>query len=90
VEDRPDPGGADRDRHPVRDGGFAIEREKRAATLGKMLRRASWIVIAIVTSLMAMRELGFDVTPALAAAGGFGIAAGLGRRLWSGTGSGES
>jgi len=58
--------------------GFAIEREKRAATLGKMLRRASWIVIAIVTSLMAMRELGFDVTPALAAAGGFGIAAGLG------------
>jgi len=43
-----------------------------------MLRRASWIVIVIVTSLMAMRELGFDVTPALAAAGGFGIAAGLG------------
>src|SRR5258706_14785529 len=56
--------------------GFAIEREKRAATLGKMLRRASWIVIVIVTSLMAVRELGFDVTPALAAAGGVGTAAG--------------
>ena len=58
--------------------GFAIEREKRAKTLGKMLRSASWTVIVIVTLLMAMRELGFDVTPALAAAGGFGIAAGLG------------
>ncbi len=58
--------------------GFAIEREKRAKTLGKMLRSASWTVIVVVTLLMAMRELGFDVTPALAAAGGFGIAAGLG------------
>jgi small conductance mechanosensitive channel len=58
--------------------GFAIEREKRANTLGKMLRNASWIVIIVVSLLMALRELGFDVTPALAAAGGFGIAAGLG------------
>ena len=58
--------------------GFAIEREKRATTLGKMLRNASWIVIVVVSLLMALRELGFDVTPALAAAGGFGIAAGLG------------
>jgi small conductance mechanosensitive channel len=58
--------------------GFAIEREKRAATLGKMLRNASWVVIVIVTLLMGLRELGFDVTPALAAAGGFGIAAGFG------------
>jgi small conductance mechanosensitive channel len=58
--------------------GFAIEREKRAKTLGKMLRSASWLVIVIITLLMTMRELGFDVTPALAAAGGFGIAAGLG------------
>jgi small conductance mechanosensitive channel len=58
--------------------GFAIEREKRANTLGKMLRNASWLVIVVVSLLMALRELGFDVTPALAAAGGFGIAAGLG------------
>jgi small conductance mechanosensitive channel len=43
-----------------------------------MLRSASWLVIVIITLLMTMRELGFDVTPALAAAGGFGIAAGLG------------
>jgi small conductance mechanosensitive channel len=58
--------------------GFAIEREKRANTLGKMLRNASWIVIIVVTLLMGLRELGFDITPALAAAGGFGLAAGLG------------
>jgi small conductance mechanosensitive channel len=58
--------------------GFAIEREKRANTLGKMLRNASWFLIVVVSVLMTLRELGFDVTPALAAAGGFGIAAGLG------------
>jgi small conductance mechanosensitive channel len=58
--------------------GFAIEREKRAVTLGKMLRNASWVLIVVVSLLMALRELGFDVTPALAAAGGFGIAAGFG------------
>ncbi len=58
--------------------GFAIEREKRANTLGKMLRSASWFLIVIVSALMGMRELGLDITPALAAAGGFGIAAGLG------------
>jgi len=58
--------------------GFAIEREKRANTLGKMLRNASWLVIVVVSLLMGLRELGFDITPALAAAGGFGIAAGFG------------
>ncbi len=58
--------------------GFAIEREKRATTLGKMLRNASWVVIVVVSLLMGLRELGFDITPALAAAGGFGIAAGFG------------
>jgi small-conductance mechanosensitive channel len=58
--------------------GFPIEREKRAKTLGKILRSATWIVVVIVTSLMIVREMGFDITPALAAAGGFGIAAGLG------------
>jgi small-conductance mechanosensitive channel len=58
--------------------GFAIERERRAKTLGKMLRNASWVVIVVVSLLMGLRELGFDITPALAAAGGFGIAAGFG------------
>jgi len=43
-----------------------------------MLRNASWLVIIVVSLLMGLRELGFDITPMLAAAGGFGIAAGLG------------
>ena len=58
--------------------GFAIEREKRAKTVGQILRSVTWIVLVLVASLMAIRELGFDITPGLAAAGGFGIAAGLG------------
>lgn len=58
--------------------GLAIEREKRAKTLGQVLRSASWILIVVVAALMAVRELGLDITPALAAAGGFGVAAGLG------------
>ncbi len=58
--------------------GFAIEREKRAKTLGQILRSLTWLVLVLVASLMAIRELGFDITPGLAAAGGFGIAAGLG------------
>src|SRR5712672_3570976 len=58
--------------------GFVVERERRAKTLGKMLRNASWVVIVVVSLLMGLRELGFDITPALAAAGGFGIAAGFG------------
>jgi moderate conductance mechanosensitive channel len=58
--------------------GDAIEREKRAQTLGQVLRSASWVLIVVVGALMAVRELGLDITPALAAAGGFGVAAGLG------------
>jgi small-conductance mechanosensitive channel len=58
--------------------GVAIEREKRAQTLGQVLRSVSWILIVVVASLMSLREMGFDITPLLAAAGGFGVAAGLG------------
>ncbi len=58
--------------------GLPIEREKRAKTLGQVLRSASWILIVVVAALMAVRELGLDISPALAAAGGFGVAAGLG------------
>ncbi len=58
--------------------GAQVERDKRAKTLGEVLRSASWVLIVVVAALMAVRELGLDVTPALAAAGGFGVAAGLG------------
>jgi small-conductance mechanosensitive channel len=62
-------------RHP---GDEESAYEKRAKTLGGVLRGAARITIIIVALMMAVRELGLDITPALAAAGGFGVAAGLG------------
>jgi small conductance mechanosensitive channel len=62
-----------------RDGsGPPEEREKRARTVGSVLRGAAWMLILVVAGLMGVRELGLDISPALAAAGGFGVAAGLG------------
>lgn len=64
----------------VRIGGRGDEssREKRARTLGGVVRGITRTSIILVALLMAVRELGLDITPALAAAGGFGVAAGLG------------
>ena len=56
----------------------ATAREKRARTLGAVLRGFSKTVILVIGGLMAARAAGLDITPALAAAGGFGVAAGLG------------
>lgn len=53
-------------------------REKRARTIGGVLRGGTRGLVFVVAVLMAVRELGLDITPALAAAGGFGVAAGLG------------
>jgi small-conductance mechanosensitive channel len=58
--------------------GDEISREKRARTLGGVVRGIARIAILVVATMMAVRELGLDITPALAAAGGFGVAAGLG------------
>ncbi len=55
-----------------------VSHEKRARTLGGVLRGLSRTIIIVVAFMMVVRELGFDMTPALAAAGGFGVAAGLG------------
>jgi len=54
------------------------EREARARTIGSVLRGGSWLLLIVIAVLMGVRELGFDISPALAAAGGFGVAAGLG------------
>jgi moderate conductance mechanosensitive channel len=56
----------------------ATAREKRARTLGAVLRGFSKTIILVIGALMAARAAGLDITPALAAAGGFGVAAGLG------------
>jgi len=53
-------------------------RERRAKTLRGVLRGLARGVIVVIAILMGARELGLDITPALAAAGGFGVAAGLG------------
>lgn len=58
--------------------GDEISREKRARTLGGVVRGIGRVAIIVVALMMAVRELGLDITPALAAAGGFGVAAGLG------------
>jgi len=52
--------------------------ENRARTLGGILRGLSKSAVIVIALLMGVHELGLDVTPAVAAAGGFGVAAGLG------------
>ena len=66
--------------HAIRDEARGAEaaREKRAKTIGSVLRSVSRGLIVLIGVLMAVHELGLDITPALAAAGGFGVAAGLG------------
>jgi moderate conductance mechanosensitive channel len=61
-----------------RKGDEEASREKRARTLGGVVRGLTRITVAVVAVMMGVRELGLDITPALAAAGGFGVAAGLG------------
>jgi small-conductance mechanosensitive channel len=58
--------------------GTELAREKRARTIGGVLRGFTRGIIIVIGILMCVRELGLDITPALAAAGGFGVAAGLG------------
>ncbi len=58
--------------------GTETAREKRSKTIGSVLRSVSRGLIILIGFLMGARELGLDITPALAAAGGFGVAAGLG------------
>jgi moderate conductance mechanosensitive channel len=58
--------------------GHDLAREKRAKTVGDVLRRTLRGMVVAVAFLMAMHELGLDITPMLATAGGFGVAAGLG------------
>ncbi|HKW50512.1 MAG TPA: mechanosensitive ion channel family protein [Candidatus Eisenbacteria bacterium] len=58
--------------------GAEVARDKRAKTIGSVLRSVSRGLIILIGLLMGAHELGLDITPALAAAGGFGVAAGLG------------
>lgn len=54
------------------------EREKQAATLGKVIRNIVRILVWGVAVMMVMRELGIDIGPILAGVGIMGLAVGFG------------
>lgn len=54
------------------------EREKQAATLGKVIRNVIRILVWGIALMMIMRELGIDVGPLLAGVGIVGLAVGFG------------
>ncbi|MCK4680932.1 mechanosensitive ion channel family protein, partial [bacterium] len=52
------------------------EREKQAATLGKVIRNITRILVWSVAVMMVLRELGIDIGPILAGIGIMGLAVG--------------
>ncbi len=59
-------------------GGSALELEKRATTIGDMLRKSASVVVWAIAIMMSLRELGLDIRPILAGAGVVGLAVGFG------------
>jgi small conductance mechanosensitive channel len=56
----------------------AIERAKRARTLGSVLTNMTTFVVLVAASLMVLHEFGVDISPALTGAGIIGVALGFG------------
>lgn len=54
------------------------EREKQAATLGKVIRNITRILVLGVAVMMVLEELGIDIGPILAGVGLMGLAVGFG------------
>ncbi len=59
-------------------GGSANELEKRAATIGGLIRKTVFTLIWTIAWLMILKEMNFDVRPLLAGAGIAGVAVGFG------------
>jgi small conductance mechanosensitive channel len=59
-------------------GAAISEAEKRARTMASLLRTVGTAFIVVVAALMALREIGLDITPLLAGAGVAGLAIGFG------------
>jgi moderate conductance mechanosensitive channel len=59
-------------------GTDSIELEKRAATLGGIIRKTLAVIIWILAIIMSLKEAGFDIAPILAGAGIIGLAVGFG------------
>ena len=56
----------------------ALERGKRARTLGSLVRNVASALVVGIAVLMVLRELGVDIAPVLAGAGVAGLAIGFG------------
>src|SRR5699024_5933391 len=60
------------------DAAARTRRAQRSTTVGSLLKSIAVIVIWVLTTLMVLQELGFDLAPLLASAGIAGIALGFG------------
>jgi len=56
----------------------ALERAKRARTLGSLLTSVTGVLVAVMAVLMILREFRVDIAPALTGAGIVGVALGFG------------
>lgn len=56
----------------------ALERAKRARTLGGVLSSVTTVLVAVIAVLMILGELGVNISPALTGAGIVGVALGFG------------
>ena len=56
----------------------ALERAKRAKTLGSVIRNFTTALVTVVAMLMVLKELELDIAPVLASAGVVGLAVGFG------------
>jgi small conductance mechanosensitive channel len=56
----------------------ALERAKRARTLGSVLTNITTVVVLLIAALMILREFHVDISPALTGAGIVGVALGFG------------
>jgi moderate conductance mechanosensitive channel len=61
-----------------RPGDSALQLEKRAATIGAIIRKTIAVVVWAVAIVMVLQELNFDIAPILAGAGVIGLAVGFG------------
>lgn len=59
-------------------GADDVELQKRAATLGGIIRKTLAVMVWILAAIMALKEAGFDIGPILAGAGVVGVAVGFG------------
>ncbi len=56
----------------------AIERSKRARTIGKLVQNTVFVLVSVIATLMVLREFAIDITPILTGAGIVGLAVGFG------------